>query len=126
LLTSQEGHYNITESKVVIGDDDLKMTQFIIGILLGCLGLILTTVGAYMAKDGWEKMRHKKEKPSEVYNVESINQQGGITTGKIDNLNILTDKESLGIREADGLYQNGKKVGKVMFISSNWKSVKSA
>ena len=87
------------------------MAQFIIGIIMVVIGF----VGAYVAKDGWEKMHRKENEPKkEVYNVESHNQQGGITTGKIENVNILTDKESLGIREPNGLYQNGKKVGIVI------------
>jgi hypothetical protein len=91
------------------------MTQFLIGILVICLGVILTTVGGYVTKEGWEKMHRKENEPKkEVYKVESHNQQGGITTGKIETVNILTDKESLGIREPDGLYQNGKKVGIVI------------
>ena len=86
------------------------MVQFIIGIIMVVIGFI----GAYVAKDGWEKM-HRKENKSEkeVYNVESHNQQGGVTAGKIETV-ILTDKESLGIREPDGLYQNAKKVGIVI------------
>jgi len=66
-----------------------------------------------------DKMFGKDKTPSEIYNVESNNQSGGITAGKIDNLNILTDKESLGIREPDGLYQGGKKVGTVFNFQTN-------
>ena len=33
---------------------------------------------------------------------------------KIDNINIITDKEALGIREKFGLYRDGKKVGDVI------------
>jgi hypothetical protein len=58
--------------------------------------------------------RKENEPKKEVYNVKSHNQQGGITAGKIENVNILTDKESLGIREPNGLYQNSKKVGIVI------------
>jgi hypothetical protein len=36
------------------------MTQLIIGIIIIVLGVILTTVGGYVAKDGWDKMYHKK------------------------------------------------------------------
>lgn len=35
------------------------MTQFIIGIIIVVLGVILTTVGGYLAKDGWDKMYRK-------------------------------------------------------------------
>jgi hypothetical protein len=91
------------------------MTQFIIGILVIFLGVILTTVGGYVTKEGWDKIHSKEnESKKEVYNVESYNQKGGITTGKIENVNILADKETLGIREPNGLYQNGKKVGIVI------------
>ncbi len=51
-------------------------------------------------------------KAAETYNVKSENQSGGITAGKIEKI-IITDKESLGIRESNGLYQNGKKIGTV-------------
>ncbi|MBU2576502.1 MAG: hypothetical protein KKF50_02165 [Nanoarchaeota archaeon] len=63
---------------------------------------------------GVDKMFGKDKTPSAEYHVESNNQSGGITVGKIDNVNILTDKESLGIREPNGLYQNGGKVGTVI------------
>jgi hypothetical protein len=36
------------------------MTQLIIGIIIIVFGVILTTVGGYVAKDGWDKMYHKK------------------------------------------------------------------
>ena len=49
----------------------------------------------------------------ESYHVESHNQTGGVTAGRIEKINILTDKESLGIREEFGLYKQGKKVGEV-------------
>lgn len=53
--------------------------------------------------------------------VISQDQSGGITAGKIGQINILTDKESLGIREPEGLYQNGKKVGRVVNFVANEK-----
>jgi len=95
------------------------MTQFIIGIIMVIVGII----GGYVAQDGWKKMHRKEnEHKKEVYNVGSHNQQGGITAGRVENINILTDKESLGIREPEGLYQNGKKVGKVInFIADEEK-----
>ncbi len=46
--------------------------------------------------------------------VISQDQTGGITAGKIEQINIFTDKESLGIREKFGLYRDGKKVGDVI------------
>ncbi|MFZ2412357.1 MAG: hypothetical protein WAW23_12355 [Candidatus Methanoperedens sp.] len=39
----------------------------------------------------------------------------------INNLTIVTDKEALGIREKDGLYQNGTKVGRVINFVPNEK-----
>ncbi len=39
-----------------------------------------------------DKIREENNKPEEVYNVNSQNQIGGITAGKIENVNILTDK----------------------------------
>ena len=76
--------------------------------------IVVILIGSFIWNTWGDQMFGKKENNTqEVYNVESHNQQGGVTAGKIDNVNILTDKESLGIREPDGLYQNGKKVGTV-------------
>lgn len=35
------------------------MAQFIIGVIIVVVGVILTTVGGYVAQDGWKKMHHK-------------------------------------------------------------------
>lgn len=50
----------------------------------------------------------------EIYNVKSKNQKGGLTAGKIETLNIFTDKVSLGMREPLGLYKDNKRVGTVV------------
>lgn len=50
----------------------------------------------------------------EIYNIKSENQTGGITAGKIQNFNIFTDKDSLGIRDPMGLYKKSKKIGSVI------------
>lgn len=55
-----------------------------------------------------------KTDSGESYDVTSYNQSGGVTAGKIENVNILTDKESLGIREPGVLYRDGKRVGRVI------------
>ncbi len=66
----------------------------------------------------FDNMKNKKtdtdQNVQEIYNVKSEKQTGGITTGKIETLNILTDKESLDIREPFGLYKDNKKVGTVV------------
>ncbi len=74
--------------------------------------MLILAIFTFLGLTG-DKMFWKDKIPSEVYDVESNNQTGGITAGKIENINIIADKESLGIREPDGLYQNGKKVGVV-------------
>ena len=78
---------------------------------------ILTYFGVKPIKEN--KMPKDEEEKISIGDVNgdvviSKNQSGGITAGKIGQINILTDKESLGIREPDGLYQNGKKVGIVI------------
>jgi len=35
------------------------MSQFTIGIIIVIFGVILTTIGGYVAKDGWDKIHHK-------------------------------------------------------------------
>ena len=49
----------------------------------------------------------------------SVGQKGGITAGKIENVNIIIDKEFLGVREPTGLYQKGEKVGTVKNFIAN-------
>jgi len=101
---------NLKENKGVWANPYFKYLLIpIAGLLIGS-GIIW----------GMTKMFGKEEdKAKEIYHVKSDNQQGGLTAGKIENLNIFTDKESLGIREPDGLYQDGKKVGKVVNFSLN-------
>lgn len=57
------------------------------------------TIGGYMARDGWDKIKKpKKIIPSPpVSDVSSINQQGGITVGTINNLNITSIQRSLPV-----------------------------
>ena len=59
--------------------------NIVIPILIGILILGLS-IGA-------NKMFGKDKIPSEVYNVESNNQSGGITAGRIDNVNINSNPE---------------------------------
>lgn len=69
----------------------------------------------------WNKMFNvPKNQNLESYKVESHYQSGGVTAGKI---NILIDKETLGIKELDGLYQNGKKVGRTKGFNANESSM---
>lgn len=42
------------------------MAQFIIGIIVVVFGVILTTVGGYVTKDGWDKMHHKDKNKKSV------------------------------------------------------------
>lgn len=46
---------------------------------------------------------------------------GGVAVGKVENLNIITNKESLGIRDSLGLYKDGKLIGTVINPSINEK-----
>lgn len=64
-----------------------------------------------------------QQNAQEIYKVKSENQTGGITAGKIQNLNIFADKESLCTREPMGLYKENKKVGIVVNSTINEKDM---
>ena len=68
------------------------------------LFIIIGTIIAYLA---WQ---NPKQNNNETYNIKTENQFGGVTAGKIENF-ILTDKESLGIKDPLGLYKDNKKIG---------------
>ena len=106
----------------------MNLTVVVVGCIITLIGTIVTGVGW-----NWDKLqRHSNSQPVEDQKVRQsmddihIEQtgNGNLAVGKVDSLNILTDKESLGIREPDGLYQNGKKVGKVINFSVS-KSLKT-
>ncbi len=94
-------------------------TWILIGMIASALGIFSLPYGFYL------KAQERKQKPeynikaNAVYNVKSEKQSGGITAGKIEEVNIIADKESLGIREPNGLYQNGNKVGIVKNFNAN-------
>jgi hypothetical protein len=79
------------------------MSQFIIGIIIVVLGVILTTVGGYLAKDGWEKMYHKDKNKRSV----DIKQDA---TGN-DNIQAATTGDNSPII-IDGDYVEGDKIVK--------------
>jgi len=82
------------------------------------IATIITLIMGVLTFLGIDDMFDKENvKADEVYNVKSNKQSGGITAGKI--VNIIIDKESLGIREPLGLYQNGTKVGVVKGFNAN-------
>ena len=76
------------------------MAQFIIGIIIVVLGVILTTVGGYVAKDGWEKMHHKDNNKKSI----DISQ---IATGN-DNTQAATTGDNSPIVGGD--YVEGDKI----------------
>lgn len=81
------------------------------------IATFISTIIVILTFLNYDSMFKKQSDPAEaqeVYNVKSENQTGGVTAGKIENINILTDKESLGIKEPLGLYKDGKKVGMVV------------
>lgn len=106
LLGSNKVTEKNNESKVNIQDSNLDKSP-----------VIVDSPGAIV---GDKNVINKLDTPEpkviykETYNVKSENQTGGLTVGKIETLNILTDKESLGIREPLGLYKDNKKVGTVV------------
>lgn len=70
------------------------MSQFIIGIIIVVLGVILTTVGGYVTKDGWEKIHHKdnNKKSVDIQQTATGNDNTqAATTG--DNSPIIIDGE---------------------------------
>jgi len=81
-----------------------------ISTIIATLIVVLNFLGV---DNMFKKQKDPKQNAQEVYDVKSENQTGGVTAGKIEKL-IITDKESLGIREPLGLYKDGKKVGTVV------------
>ena len=70
------------------------MSQFIIGIIIVIFGVILTTVGGYVAKDGWEKIYHKDNSKKTVNTQQSAtgnDNTQAVTTG--DNSPIIISDE---------------------------------
>jgi hypothetical protein len=64
------------------------MAQFIIGIIIVVLGVILTTVGGYVAKDGWDKMYRKDTSVDIQQNATGNDNTQAATAG--DNSPIIT------------------------------------
>ena len=62
----------------------------------------------------FKKQDDSSPKVNEVYDVKSENQTGGITAGKIENLNILTDKKSLRPKSPTDIYKSGIRIGQVV------------
>lgn len=56
---------------------------------------VIMLILAILTFFGVDQMFGKDKIPDEVYNVESINQSGGITAGKIENLNIGSSPRKL-------------------------------
>ncbi|VAW03833.1 hypothetical protein MNBD_ALPHA04-2097 [hydrothermal vent metagenome] len=77
--------------------------QLLFGILLMLAGMVATTIGGFMAKDGWEKIQKSNKISSSPSppNVTSINQQGGITAGTINNYNATNIQRSLPLDSSD-------------------------
>lgn len=87
----------------------LKTILIVVGILASLVAIL-----SFFGLDDIFKKNKTQQNPQENYEVTSENQSGGVTVGKIENVIILTDEESLGIREHMGLYKDGKKVGMVV------------
>lgn len=64
------------------------MAQFIIGVIIVVLGVILTTVGGYVAKEGWDKIYHKDKSVGIQQNATGNDNTQAATTG--DNSPIVT------------------------------------
>ena len=73
--------------------------------------LLVAVMAAIITILAWQ---FPKQSNNETYHVKTENQSGGVATGKIENFNLYTDKESMGIKEPLGLYKNGGKVGVVV------------
>ncbi len=81
---------------------------------MAAVATIIALIPAYGLISAANKEGDDNKMNYESYNVKSENQTGGITAGKIENLTLITDKESLGIREPNDLYRDDKKVGRVI------------
>ena len=68
------------------------MAQFILGIIILIFGLIFTTVGGYVVKDGWEKMHGKDTNKKSVYIQQTATGNDNTQAATIgDNSPIITD-----------------------------------
>lgn len=56
--------------------------------------VVIMLIIAVLTFFGVDEMFGKDKTPSEVYNVESNNQQGGVTAGKIESLNVVNNPDS--------------------------------
>ena len=75
------------------------MAQFIIGIIIVVLGVIFTTVGGYVAQDGWKKMPHKKnESKSEIIQQDATGNDAVNNANTEDETAKATEKKAKGIR----------------------------
>jgi len=89
------------------------MMQFIIGIILLCIGLTITTVGTFMTKDGWLRWHNKKEDALSV-SVKSESQSGGITANQvtINNPTINVDsRRRISVSLKNQLIEDFKSIG---------------
>ena len=89
------------------------MAHFIIGIIIVVLGVILTTVGGYVAKEGWEKIYHKdkNKRPVDIQQTATGNDNNqAVTTG--DNSPIVS-----------GDYVEGDKIVKQKLSESDLKDI---
>jgi len=85
-------------------------TQILLPLLLGVSAIIVAGVIV------------NNTSTNEFYLINTQNQSGGFVIGKVEgdvNVTIITDKETLGIRESTGLYQDGEKVGHVFGFVAN-------
>lgn len=84
------------------------MAQFIIGIIIVVLGVILTTVGGYFAKDGWDKMYRKDiNKKSVAIQQLSESNLKDIVTRLAEQLKPQLAKQYSGSHTVFGVYQDG-------------------
>lgn len=74
---------------------NIGMNEIIIGIICSVIGLLLTIYGGLKVNDGWKNINEKTEKINKTtFNVKSENQNGGVTVGQVQNLNIVSDNKS--------------------------------
>ncbi|MBW8035137.1 MAG: tetratricopeptide repeat protein [Planctomycetes bacterium] len=79
------------------------MTQFIIGLVIIVLGIILTTVGTFVAQDGWKKINHKN---TNTVIENRLLGQGGVSIEKIEaggNVNINVINYNGGLPQSPNL-----------------------
>lgn len=92
------------------------MAQFIIGIIVVVFGVILMTVGGYVAKDGWDKMYHQdsgedivvtKVNDNRIFQFNAPIENVYFISG-VDNKDIQAESQSVSLKSLQIALHRGK------------------